>query len=449
MSQFDLDTIPTLSPETAAALAKTSAGEGTLLKTPELLIRPSKNGDSARLIYQVEFAAQEMDFGADIFVDAHSGKILANLSKLQTIAPITVFDGKDQGIEVTRFKKFNPETGKEETEACKKFDRRQKVESEISSRACLSLLLFPTGEAAKECQIIQMISPSSGIPTRLNPSTCKEVASLGVSHTDADQSAINALNNSKRALSYYQDIHGRDSFDGQGKGVINVVHTGVKFANAAWAKDLDYMIYGDGDGETMGDMTRGADVAGHELTHGVVSKTAKLTMMNEAGALNEAYADFFGKMIAQDGTWVLGASLSLDQSRFSGFRDLKSPGNFSSTHHDGAGNRVTRPYPSKISEMEKTLDQTECGGSNDSCWVHFNATIPGHAAYLIHETLGKAKAEMLYYVTLTQYLNSEADFRGSARATLEACKALSDSGRLTLGDCEAAKSIFTEVGMLD
>ena len=148
-------------------------------------------------------------------------------------------------------------------------------------------------------------------------------------------------------LTYYRDVHGRDGFDDAGSEVVSVVHAGIQYGNAAWVQGMDFMMYGDGDGELMGDMTTGVDVAGHELTHGVTAKTAKLTMMDQTGALNEAYSDFFGKMIAKDGNWVIGASLSLDHTKFPGIRDLANPHSLNDTYYDGAGNQVTKVYPAK------------------------------------------------------------------------------------------------------
>ena len=39
------------------------------------------------------------------------------------------------------------------------------------------------------------------------------------------------------------------------------------------------------------------DVAGHEMTHGVTSRTANLTYSGESGGLNEATSDIFGTMV--------------------------------------------------------------------------------------------------------------------------------------------------------
>ena len=56
------------------------------------------------------------------------------------------------------------------------------------------------------------------------------------------------------------------------------------------------MTYGDGDGVTFNPFDS-LDVAGHEMTHGVTSRTANLTYSGESGGLNEGTSDIFGTMV--------------------------------------------------------------------------------------------------------------------------------------------------------
>ena len=39
------------------------------------------------------------------------------------------------------------------------------------------------------------------------------------------------------------------------------------------------------------------DVVAHELTHGVIDHSADLVYLNQSGAMNEAYADYFGNAV--------------------------------------------------------------------------------------------------------------------------------------------------------
>jgi bacillolysin len=52
-------------------------------------------------------------------------------------------------------------------------------------------------------------------------------------------------------------------------------------------------------------LARGLDVAGHEMSHGVIQSTANLEYQGESGALNESFADVFGVLIDRD-DWKIG-----------------------------------------------------------------------------------------------------------------------------------------------
>jgi bacillolysin len=454
ISHFDLDVKPALSPETAVVLAKAVAGDRELTQAPELKILPSQSDGSARLVYLVDLATQGLSAGSDVMIDAQTGRVLANISKLETLAPVQVVSAKKQGLLIYPVVKKNDSTGKFELESCKATDQTKGSDTTLSVDDCKKTLRGLTPLTDNQCQLVLMdaVKPGdtakSGEPVMIDPSACKQVVSNGTAAADADQSAKNALANSNKVLAYFKNVHGRDSFDGNGGEIVNVVHAAVAYANAAWVQGLDFMLYGDGDGEMMGDMTKGLDVAGHEMTHGITSKTAKLGRQDQSGALNEANSDFFGKMIAQDGSWMVGKSLSLDLSKFAGIRDLANPATLKHKIHNADGDVIVAAYPAKLSEAQLKKDTTTCDGSNDNCWVHHNSTVSSHALYLIHQSIGKAKAEALQYLTLTSFLTSEADFRKAAHATLDACSALTKTGKLTASDCDKAKAAFVATEVL-
>src|ERR1043165_8459586 len=88
------------------------------------------------------------------------------------------------------------------------------------------------------------------------------------------------------------------------------------------------MTYGDGDGTTFSPLTA-IDVAGHEMTHGVTSRTAGLVYSGESGGLNEATSDIHGTMVEfysrggsgstignTGGTWTIGEQLATNPLRW-------------------------------------------------------------------------------------------------------------------------------------
>lgn len=379
-ADFDLDIRPTLTQEQAVALAKSSFDTLELKQAPVLKILPSNDEASARLIYDVVLKSDGHTSGQELWVDAHTGELLAEIPLWQTLAPIQIYEADS------------------------------KCET-----------LSPTGE-----------------PIQLDASRCKNSMKNGTTAAHASESAKRAFNNSSKTLHFYESAFGRKSFDNQNSTSVSVVHVGENFANAFWDSENKIMAYGDGDGVTYGDFTRAVDVAGHEMTHGVVSETAQLVYVDESGALNEAFADFFGKMIANDNDWSMGKAIYKKAGK--GFRDLARPSSLSVTFMDEKGQRVTKPYPAHTKDQFPRAQF--CNRRNDNCWVHVNSTIFGHAAYRLVQSIGKERAQKLLYITLTQYLSARSNFRAARNATLKACQQLYNAKTCTL-----VKNEFAAVGL--
>lgn len=410
LKSFDLDVTPRLSPEEAASVALavgTSSGSSQSLKSqPALKVLPANGADTAKLVYWVTIKPEGGSPGSDIIVDAHTGELVAHLSHREAVDPVFSRSRK----------KPKPVTPKP-------------VPVPIHTGPIAPIEVY---QATSACQTFDF----QGDLANFSPTQCTHVITQSAASTRADASALRAASNANQVLTYYLNIHGRSSFDNQGASSVSVVHIGRKFDNAFWDSDLKVMAYGDGDGTEFGDFTKGVDVAGHEMTHGVVSQTAKLLGYGDSGALNEAYADFFGRMVANDGQWVMGTQLYLHPTSASGIRDLADPGNL--TYTVGTS---TKKYPSTMAE--KLPVGTQCDpGTNDSCWVHINATIPGHASYLVVQAIGQAKAEQIYYLALTQYLTATMDFHGARDQTVKACQALYPTAT-----CQEVVAAFAQVGL--
>ena len=65
------------------------------------------------------------------------------------------------------------------------------------------------------------------------------------------------------------------------------------------------MFYGNGIEAFNSPLAKALDVAGHEMSHGVIQNTANLEYISQSGALNESFADIFGAMIDRD-DWKMG-----------------------------------------------------------------------------------------------------------------------------------------------
>ncbi|MGZ3697912.1 MAG: M4 family metallopeptidase [Bdellovibrionota bacterium] len=415
MARFDLDVRPSISLESAVALAKSIGGDRELGSVPELKILPSdEDPNSAQLIYDIRLKGEGiLDSGREILLDAHTGNLIANLSDnvdLQA-AGIEVHNAQGTGIKVPQAEAKTTHLTPEQLASC---------------QVMITTIGKKTGH-------------EYGTPQIINPSACPMAVVNNQRESADDASGDRAAANSRTVLDYYLNNHNRNSYDGRGSTVVSVVHVGENYANAFWNEGKNFMVYGDGDGINLGDLTKGLDVVGHEMTHGVTAYTAKLGRMKDAGALNEATSDFFGVQIAHPNDWIMGESVALgDQA----IRNLEDPSAYTDQILDKSGNAQTVKYPDNVSKRFTT--SAACGPNNDNCYVHLNSTIHSHALYLMAQALGNEQARKIYYVALTQFLKSTSTFQSAAQATFDACTQVEGSDDK---DCEEVKQAFAKVGL--
>ncbi|MFF6999194.1 M4 family metallopeptidase [Streptomyces sp. NPDC008313] len=250
--------------------------------------------------------------------------------------------------------------------------------------------------------------------------------------SDRASAAVDAQYGTDATWDYYKDVHGRNGIAGDGKGSYNRVHYGNDYNNAFWDDDCFCMTYGDGDGTTFGPLVA-LDVAGHEMSHGVTSKTAALTYSGESGGLNEATSDIFGTLVefhadnaSDPGDWLI-------------------------------GEKIVKPDFGE--SALRYMDKPSKDGSSADCWsgsvadldVHYSSGVANHFAYLLAEGsgakviggvqhnsptcdgssvtgIGKAKLGAIWYRALTVYMTSSTDYAGARTATLNAAKDLYGSG---------------------
>lgn len=224
------------------------------------------------------------------------------------------------------------------------------------------------------------------------------------------QTGVSAQYNGGQAYLYFKNIHNRESINGAGGNVIGLINIadedGSSLGNAFWNGSA--MFYGNGD-SSFKPLARGLDVAGHEMSHGVVQSTANLVYQGESGALNESFADVFGAMIDRE-DWLIGEDVVNTSAFPSGaLRSLQDPHNGAQTGNFNAGWQ-----PKKYSERFT--------GSQDNGGVHINSGIPNHAFYLFANdpAVGKDKAEKVYYRALDKYLTKSSLFIDARLAVVQA-----------------------------
>ncbi|MGV9909155.1 M4 family metallopeptidase [Streptomyces tendae] len=241
---------------------------------------------------------------------------------------------------------------------------------------------------------------------------------------DRTSAAVDAQYGTDATWDYYEDVHRRTGIAGDGKGSYNRVHYGTRYNNAFWDDGCFCMTYGDGDGTTFGPLVS-LDVAGHEMSHGVTSKTAALTYSGESGGLNEATSDIFGTLVE----WHADSSAD--------------PGDYR------IGEKVVRDGFGR--DALRYMDRPSRDGSSADCWstavgdmdVHYSSGVANHFAYLLAEGsgartvggvaydsptcdgstvagIGRDKLGDIWYRALTVYMTSSTDYAGARAATLSA-----------------------------
>lgn len=226
----------------------------------------------------------------------------------------------------------------------------------------------------------------------------------------ADNSINQAYDNFGYTYELYWNVFHRDSIDDHGLPILGLVHFGQKYDNAFW-DGAGHMFFGDGDGQMLTDTTKGLDVVGHELTHGVTQHEANLTYSGQSGALNESISDVFGSLVKQyhlgqqaaDADWLIGADIVGPQLA-PALRSMKAPG--TANHFDN--------QPATMDGYVHT--------TSDNGGVHTNSGIPNHAFYVLATTLGgnawEAPGQIWYETLADPRLKPNATFAQFGSLTL-------------------------------
>lgn len=250
-------------------------------------------------------------------------------------------------------------------------------------------------------------------------------------NTNKDQYATDAHWGAEMTLDYFYTKFGRKSIDNNNFAIKSYVHYSTNYFNAFW--DGSRMTYGDGSSSTNGGKPLTAlDVCGHEITHGMTSKTANLVYQREPGALNEGFSDIFGNTIEKwarpsQASWTLGEDFSYV------IRNMANP------------NAYSQPdtYLGTYWKATTTSGCVTPSQSNDYCGVHTNSGVLNFWYYLLVtggtgtndkgfaynvSGIGLDKAGAIAYRTLTSYLTSTSTYANARTNSLQAAADLYGAG---------------------
>lgn len=246
---------------------------------------------------------------------------------------------------------------------------------------------------------------------------------------------------------YFKLTHGRNSFDGGGSTLNNLVHVGDNYSNGYW--DGSKVNLGDGAGAAPGDdFECSDDWLAHEWTHAYTQYTCGLAYYSESGALNEAFSDIFAAFITGD--WLVFEDTWLKPSA-PAWRNMTDPTN------GGLWNPAD-PITSVLAGHQPSHYSVRYTGASDNGGVHINSGIINNLAYLLtvggtHTVssvvvggVGQPAVEQMIWRCMTVNLLGQpnATFLQFREAMLDACLDLfpGDLNKLT-----QVKAAFNAVGV--
>lgn len=412
-----VNTTPSISDATAVsiAMARMNAVGGYDNPSATLVVLPAgERSASTRLTWHVRaFVENDATHPAqyDFFVDAHTGEVAFSFDSLETAKPGSG-GGSTAAVAATA-------TGRTMWSG--------DVTLDVNHPTSTSWTLQDTGRGIGSSSApalgnytLDMNKRSSG-----GSIVSRSTASFGDgsrNNTDVATAAADAHYGLQKTWDYFKLVHGRNGIDGNGSKTFSRVHYNRNYENAFWSDSCFCMTYGDG-ASTFYPLVS-IDVAGHEMTHGVTSRTARLTYSGESGGLNEATSDIFGTAVefysgsATDvADWWIGERI---------WRSNWSTGSFVQA-------RALR-----------YMDDPAKDGRSPACWsstlgsldVHYSSGPANHMFYLLANGgtskcnsnnvagLGIDKAAKIWFRALTVYMTASTNYAAARTAALNAASDL-------------------------
>lgn len=247
--------------------------------------------------------------------------------------------------------------------------------------------------------------------------------------TSSKTAAVDAVYGQNLTWDFYKSVLGRSGIANDGRGAFSRLHYGSNYSNAFWNDSCFCMTYGDGNGSSVLPLVA-LDVAGHEMTHGVTSRTAGLIYSGESGGLNEAISDMVGTSV-----------------EFYANNAKSKPNYLIGERVYASNNGVATPTTALRYMFKPSLD-----GKSPDCYtstigslnVHYSSGVANHFFYLLSEgavsppgfslsaaslvcngntslaAIGRTAAIKIVYRALSTYMTASTNYKGARTATLKA-----------------------------
>ena len=423
--------IAKVSPAQALAVAAKEAGypQSKMTTTPRLYFYFDQGAGRWSLAYIIEDVPQRVvktnKIGRrdavlkDYVVDAHSGKLLADLPRTPTIAASqeTARDGAGRNRKITVDKLAGGRKGMRDTV--------------LNVTTCGFSFKDPSAQSSLLPGTMYESPPSPWPPE-----------------------AVAAHANGSEVARFLRNVVKRNNIDGKGGEMIFSVNCWDKsegttparqWKNAYW--NGDQMVFGQVKfpDSSLYSIANMLDVVGHEMFHGVTDYTSRLEYRTQSGALNESYSDIFGVIVANfqkpldKWTWEIGVGFD---GPGAALRNMKDP-----TLHDQP--KIMKNF--RHSRPPYSYDR------NDYGWVHDNSGIHNYAAYSVMTTksggmylFSPTDIASMFYIALTVHLTRTSQFSDSRRAMVQAARSLfrNDGAAVRADKVKAVGDGYSKAGIV-
>jgi len=420
----------------------------------ELVLLPNfdnfkKKGDVERLklAYKFEIFTIRPMGGADVYVDAQTGKVIFYNARVKHI--------DNFGHDGRKYAKNTTSVNHEELietfstalvagSAQTRYSGTQTIETTLNGSYTLNdasrkVYTRNANNLAPVGNSLPYITSYSEFTDNDNNWTAAEY-----DNANKDNAALDAHWGAMQTYDYWQNVHGRNSYDNAGAQLRSYVHVDNNYDNAFWF--LNVMSYGDGssngnEGNGFFDALTSIDVAAHEIGHAVTEFTANLAYQRESGAMNEGFSDIWGAAVehfakgngndaAPDASiWLIGDEIDR-RNGSAALRSMSNPTSLGQPDTYGGTNWVN----------------VNCGTptqSNDYCGVHTNSGVLNHWFYLLTvggsgtndiggsynvSGIGMAKAGNIAYRLESVYLSANSTFADARSSGIQSAIDLHGAG---------------------
>ncbi len=292
-----------------------------------------------------------------------------------------------------------------------------------------------------------------------------KTSGMGTVFSDSDNAWGNGLTSNAQTVAadahfgiaktwdYFKLVHGRNGIANDGKGAFSRVHYGRNYANAFWSDSCFCMTFGDGDNGASIYPLVSIDVAGHEMSHGVTSRTANLVYSNESGGLNEATSDIFGAMVeyyantaADPADYVIGEELFPNNANMSNAIRWMFKPSLDNVSYDcyapGIGSDDVHYTSGPANRFFYLLAEGAVvpAGFGAGTWANLSASSLVCNGNTALTGIGREAAGKIWYRALTVYMTSGTNYAGARAATLTAATDLYGGGSAQYNAVAAAWS---------